>query len=63
MCVWGKAFTAITVIHLPINERFHPNDHEQAETLLEIHKQVHDNIVKANEKYHHKGFLTKGRIN
>ena len=39
---------------LPINDRNNSNAHDLAEDLLKIHKQAHENIVKANARYQHK---------
>ena len=54
-CVYGvNPLLPFSLIDLPDNDRSNTNAHEQAENLLKIHKQVHENIVKANARYQHK---------
>lgn len=43
-----------TLIEVPSNNKFHLTAKEQADMLMKIHKQVHDNKVKANQQYQHR---------
>ena len=54
-CMYGvNPLLPFTLIALPDDDRFNPNADEQAENLLKIHKQLHENIVKANARYQHR---------
>ena len=60
-CVFGvNPLLPLSLIDLPKQEKVHPDARQQAEALLKVHKQVQENIIKANTRY--KAQADKGRI-
>ena len=51
-CVYGiNPYLSITLIDLPCSDRIHTDAQMQAAKLMELHKEIHNNIKIANEKY------------
>ena len=53
----------INLIDLPTHFRYNPDAKQQAARILQIHEQVKENIIKANERYSSKANKSIGRWN